>query len=192
MIFLKTYESFRVDEPSTMSELLEKLSVVEKNLLQSIGADQLNLDAFISQNINDLSDIKNNADIISAFGAKRLNIGNVEHTDDYETFLLSPFKFCLIHRDGTTDLNDPEYILIQTYNSTERTWNKVRIFKINGDFSNFYDKLSNRSIELSDGENSYIYQTSNKNQWDLVNREASEEFPKKLRKEELLKLINRK
>ena len=187
----KTFESFKIDEPSTMDELLEKLSVVEESLLDSVGAEKVDISMFIDSdsNINDLDDLVLNASFNKVLNMKGLKRANVEHTDDYETFLLSPFKFCLIYEKDKNSLHNPDYLLLQTFNSTQQTWNIIRLFKINGDFSNFYKKLTNRTIELSDNGETFIYQTSNKNQWDLINRESNKSFPKKLRKEELLKII---
>jgi len=192
MKFLKTFESFRLEEPSTMSELLEKLSVVEQNILDSVKAELINIDTFFNENIskNNLDQLIENAEFNKLLRMKGLKRSDVEHTNDYETFLLNPFKYILISDKNKNELQDPDFIIIQTFNSTEQDWNSLKMYKINGEFKNFYDKLSSRTIELEHDGVNYIYQTSNKNEWELTNQKETERFPRFVRKEDLLNMIN--
>lgn len=193
MKFIKTLESFKLEEPKTMSELLEKLSVVEQNILDSIKAEQINIEGFFNKKLptNNLENLINNTEFNGLLRVKGLTRGNVEQTDDYETFLLTPFKYLLIKAKEKSELHNPDFIVLQTFNPTEQNWNKLKMYKINGDFKNFYDKLTNRTIEIEHGGKNYLYQTSNKNQWELTNQEETDQFPKYLRKEQLLKIISR-
>tara|TARA_R110000772_G_scaffold20466_5_gene56943 strand:+ start:102079 stop:102660 length:582 start_codon:yes stop_codon:yes gene_type:complete len=193
MKFTKTFESFKLEEPKTMSELLEKLSVVEQSILDSIKAEPINPDAFFNGELptEELENLISNTEFNNLLKLKGLTKGNVEYTDDYETFLLSPFKYLLIKSKEKSDLHNPDFIAIQTFNSTEQDWNKIKIYKINGDFKNFYDKLSNRTIEIDHEGINYMYQTSDKNSWELTNQKETENFPRFLRKEELLKIITK-
>jgi hypothetical protein len=193
MIFIKTYESFKLEEPKTMSELLEKLSVVEQNILDSIKAEQINIESFINGKLptNNLDNLINNTEFNDLLRVKGLSRGSIELTDDYETFLLSPFKYLLIKDKEKSELHNPDFIILQTFNSTEQNWNNIKMYKINGDFKNFYDKLTNRTIEIEHDGKNYLYQTSNKNEFDLINQEETNEFPKSIRKEQLLKMINK-
>jgi sulfur carrier protein ThiS len=189
--YIKSFESFKVEEPSTMSELLEKLSVVEEEILSSINAEPVNIDSFLNGVVsNDLHQLADMSDFNKLLRIKGLKKGNVENTDDFETFLLSPFRYLMIWEKGKNELVDPDFLFIQTFNSTEQDWNKIRLYKINGNFKNFYDKLSNRTIEIKDNGIKYIYQTSNKNEWELTNQKETERFPRFVRKEDLLNIIN--
>lgn len=192
MRYLKTYESFKIEEPTTMSELLEKLSVVEKNIMDSIKAEEINIEAFFNGEvpIQDIERLSENSEFHDLLKLKGLDIGKVENTDDYETFLLNPFKYLLIRERGKSDLDNPKYIIIQTFNSTEQDWNNLKMYEIHGEFRNFYDKLANRTIELNHNGVRYIYQTSNKNEWELTNQKGTDMFPRFIRKEDLLKLIH--
>lgn len=193
MKFIRTFESFHLEEPTTMSELLEKLSVVEQNILDSVRAEIINIDAFFNGEVSDLNldDLSENAEFNKVLRIKGLKKSNVEHTDDYETFLINPFKYLLIMDKNKTDLEDPDFIIIQTYNSMEQDWNTLKMYKINGNFKNFYDKLSSRTIELDHDGKRYIYQTSNKNEWELTNQKETDRFPRFVRKEDLLQIINK-
>lgn len=191
MDYIKTYESFKLEEPSTMSELLEKLSVVEQSILDSIKADPIDINTFFNEKLptKELDQLVNNSDFNNLLKMKGLSKSSVEHTDDYETFLINPFKYLLIKSKNKNDLQNPDFIIIQTFNSTEQTWNNLKMYQIQGDFKNFYDQLTNRTIEIErDGVN-YLYQTSNKNEWELVNQEETDVFPRFVRKEELIELM---
>jgi len=193
MKYLRTFESFEIEEPKTMSELLEKLSVVEQNILDSIKAEPISVQTFFNEELptNDLEGLIKNTEFNNLLKVKGLTRSNVEFTEDYETFLLNPFKYLLIRGKDKNELQDPDFIILQTFNSTEQDWNNIKMYKINGDFRNFYEKLSNRTIEIEHDGVNYIYQTSNKNEFNLVNQEGSDEFPKSVRKEQMLKMINR-
>lgn len=193
MEYIKTFESFKLEEPKTMSELLEKLSIVEQNILDSIKAEPININTFFNGNLptDNIDNLLNNTEFNDLLKMKGLTRGNVEQTDDYETFLLSPFKYLLIKSKEKSDLHNPDFIIIQTFNSTEQDWNNIKMYKINGNFKNFYDKLSNRTIEITDNGKSYLYQTSNKNEWELTNQRETDKFPRFIRKEDLLKIISK-
>lgn len=191
MEYIKTFESFRLEEPKTMSELLEKLSVVEQSILDSIKAELMNLESFLNGHVptNDLVNLASNSEFNKLLRIKGLAKSVVEFTDDYETFLISPFKYLLLRKIENSELHNPDYIIMQTFNSTEQDWNSPKLYKINGNFKNFYDKLTNRTIEIEHSGVKYLYQTSNKNEWELTNQEGSEQFPRFIRKEELLKKL---
>lgn len=193
MKFIKTFESFDLQEPKTMSELLEKLSVVEQSILDSIGAEMINIENFLHESIplDNLENLESNPEFINLLIIKGLRKDTVKHTDDYETFLLEPFKYLLTRDKVKNDLQDPDFIFIQTFNSTQQKWNSIKMYKITGDFKNFYEKLTNRTIEIEDNGSKYLYQTSNKNEFELVNQEENEKFPRFVRKEDLLKMMNK-
>ena len=57
----------------------------------------------------------------------------------------------------------------------------------------FYDKLTSRTIELIDGDQNYIYTTSNGNDWQLQNLDKENDiYTRVLRKEELQKVLDEK
>ena len=65
-----------------------------------------------------------------------------------------------------------------------------KLFKVKDDVKKFYDKLTSRTIEIIDGDQNYIYLTSNGNEWVMQNREKINDIYKDtFRKEELEDLI---
>ena len=67
------------------------------------------------------------------------------------------------------------------------------MYKVNDDVKKFYDKLTSRTIEITDADQNYIYQTSNGNEWVLQNVDKENDtFKKSFRKEELQELLRDK
>jgi hypothetical protein len=88
-------------------------------------------------------------------------------------------------------------MLFQTYNETLNKWDDTKLYKMNIEGSNiqqkFFDKLTSRTIEISDGSENYIYTTSNGNEWELQNiQKENDIFKRYFRKEDLQKLLDDK
>lgn len=92
------------------------------------------------------------------------------------------------------ELENPLYILFQVWNETLKKWDEVKLYKINDDVKKFYDKLSSKTIEITDGSDNYIYTSGNAgNEWNLQNTNMENDTYKKIfRKEELQKLLDEK
>jgi len=94
---------------------------------------------------------------------------------------------------NSSELENPLYILMQIFNDTVSKWNDVKIYKIKDDVKKFYDKLTSRTIEIVDGDQNYIYTTSNGNEWILQNKDKINDIYKEtFRKEELEDLVKDK
>ena len=116
----------------------------------------------------------------------------MQNSDDYETYLNKPCRFMMIYNIESNELENPSYILFQSYNETLSKWEDVKLFKVTGDIKAFYDKLSSKVIEIDDNGEKYIYHSSNKNEWTLQNKEESDTYKKYFRNEDFEKLINDK
>jgi hypothetical protein len=99
----------------------------------------------------------------------------------------------MIYDFRANELENPDYILFQTYNDSLKKWDDAKLYSIEEDIKKFYDKLTSKTIEISDGGENYIYITSNGNDWELQNSEKENDvFKRFLRKEELEEVINSK
>ena len=95
-----------------------------------------------------------------------------------------------IYNVESNELENPNYLLIQSYNETLKKWDNSKLYKVNGDIKKFYDKLSSKVIEVEDGGEKFIYSTSNNNEWVLQNIEKENDTYKKVfRKEDFESLI---
>ena len=94
---------------------------------------------------------------------------------------------------NSNELENPIYIMMQIYNDTLGSWTNSKIYKIQDDVKKFYDKLTSRTIEIVDGDQNFIYSTSNGNEWLLQNKDVENDiYRQNFRKEELEDLIRDK
>lgn len=201
MRLIKTYnkflESLVIDLKLTSAvEVMESLNIWQDALLSSIGAEEMNMynelklpqDDFQNK---DLDFFHGSIEFINSLSSLGLKRAQVQNTDDYATFVNKPVKFMFIYKIESNELENPEYILIQSWNETIKQWEDVRFYKVTGDAKKFYDKLSSKTIEIIDGDENYIYTSSNANEWVLQNSEKENDTYKKVfRKEELESLLD--
>lgn len=200
MKYLKTYntyqESLKLDVSIINVDINESLGVYYENILKSIGAEEVNIfdvfslpkDQFVDK-LN-LDVLTANPEFIHSLSSIGLKKSGLQNTDELETFASKPCRFMLIYRIEANELENPEYIIFQSWNETIDKWDDTKLYKVNGEIKNFYDKLSSKVIEIEDGDQKYIYQTSNNNEWNLQNNEESDKFKKYFRKDEFEKFIN--
>ena len=132
-----------------------------------------------------------NPEFINSLSSIGLKISSLQNTDDLETFVNKPCRFLFIYRIEANELENPNYLIFQSWNETLGKWDDMKTYKVDGDIKNFYDKLSSKVIEILDGEDVYIYQSANKNEWNLQNIDKeSDKFKKYFRKDEFEKFIN--
>lgn len=172
-----------------LSDILESLTILEDSLLSSINAREEDIFKMFSylkdnreNNIEDIiSDTKFN-EILASNGLKK---GQLSNTDDYETFLNRKMYFLPIYNIDANELMNPLYLMIQVGND-------VRIYSVNNDIKNFYDKLTSKTIEISKDDENWIYSTSNSgNNWELMNTEsATDIFKNSLYPDELRDILN--
>ena len=90
------------------------------------------------------------------------------------------------------ELENPSYLIFQSWNETLNKWEDVKLYKIHENIQRFYDKLISRTIKIVDGGDKYIYMASNANEWVLQNVEKENDIYKRVfRKEELDELLSK-
>jgi hypothetical protein len=194
---IKTYNQFKeslvIDLGfQNIEDLLESLTIWHDALLSSIGAEELDIfDTFklpkddFSRNL-DLDFLSDNIEFINSLSSLALKKSSLENSDDYQTFLNKPCRFMFIYDINSNELENPIYLLFQIWNDTSDNWQVVKLYKVNDDAKKFYDKMTSRTIEIVDGDQNYIYETSNGNEWILQNSDKENDVYKKtFRKEEL-------
>lgn len=178
-------------------DINESLNLFYENILKSIGAEETDL--FVVFNLPkdefeqklDLDNLNNNVLFINSLSSIGLKNSAIQSTDDLETFVNKPCRFVMVYRIEANELENPEYILFQSWSDSLNKWDNTKVYKITGDIKSFYDKLSSKVIEITHNDKNYIYQSSNKNEWILQNVEQTDEkFKKYFRKDEFEKFIN--
>jgi hypothetical protein len=198
MRYIKKYkkflESIEIDlniNPHT--DILESMSIWHDTLLTTINAEEV--DPYSTLHLDkdrfnlDIQHLSNMTEFINSLSSLGLKKSTIESTDDYETYVNKPCKFMLIYKIESNELENPEYILIQTWNETLGEWSDTKLYKVNDDIKKFYDKLTSKTMEIVDGDINYIYTTSNGNEWVLQNDRDSDTFVKVIRQEDMDKIL---
>lgn len=201
MKWLKSYrqykESIVIDlQYQSIEDLMESLNIWHDVILNAISAEEMNIFDIFSLPKEDYKDkmdidyLEDNIEFINSLSSIALKKSVVQNTEDSQTFVNKPCKFMFIYKSESNELENPVYIIFQVWNDTLDKWDDAKLYKINDDVKKFYDKLSSKIVEISDGDDNYIYQTSNGSDWDLQNIEKENDIYKKtFRKEELQKLL---
>lgn len=203
MKYIKGYKDYKesivVDlEFQNVEELMESLSLWHDALLNAISAEEVDIyDTFklpseiFSDKLSDLDTLSDNVEFINSLSSISLKKSDLKKSDDFQTFLNKPCKFMFIFDNNSNELENPIYLLFQVWNETIKRWEDVKLYKINDDVKKFYDKLTSRTIEILDGDENYIYQTSNGSEWILQNSEKENDiYLKSFRREELQDLLS--
>ena len=204
MKWIKKYNSFKesvsVDlSVQTMVDILESLTIWHDALLEAIGAEEVDIYDTFKLPIEDYKDkldldyLEDNVEFINSLSSIALKKSEVKLSDDYQTFLNKPCRFMFIYGIDKNELENPSYMIFQSWNETLNKWEDVKLYRIHENIQKFYDKLISRVIELIDGGDKYIYMASNANEWVLQNVEKENDTYKKvLRKEELENILSKK
>ena len=197
MKYLKKYINFKesvlVDlNIQSVADILESLTIWTDSLLEAIGAEEVDIYDTFKLPIEDYKDkldldyLEDNVEFINSLSSIALKKSEVKLSDDYATFLNKPCRFMFIYDINSNELENASYLIFQSWNDTLNKWEDIKLYKIHQNTQRFYDKLSSRTLELVDGGDKYIYQTSNVNEWVLQNSEKENDAYKKVfRKEEL-------
>ena len=198
---IKTYNQFKESLVIDLSfqgieDLLESLIIWHDALLSSVGAEEVNIFDTLKLPQDDFSDkldldsLGDNVEFINSLSSIALKKSPIQNSDDFQTFLNKPCRFMFLYDINSNELENPVYIMMQVYNDTLSSWDTLKIYKIQDDVKKFYDKLTSRTIEIVDGDQNFIYTTSNGNEWVLQNKDVENDVYKQtFRKEELEDLV---
>lgn len=183
--FSKYQESIKIELGLINIDINESLGLLYDNVLKSIGATEEDIFSTFHLPKDEYTDKMNldllttNTEFINSLSSIGLKKSNITNSDDYETYFKRPCRFMMIYRIEANELENPDYIIFQPWSETLDKWEDCKLYKVNGDIKNFYDKLSSKVIEVIDGDDNYIYQTSNGNEWTLQNVDKENDVFKK-------------
>lgn len=190
-------ESLSFDLSVSALDLMESIGIWHDALLSSISAKEEDIfDAFslpkdeFSGKI-DLDFLEDSVEFVNSLSSIGLKKSAAQNSEDYQTFLNKPCRFMFIYKADRNELEEPEYVIFQSWSDSADEWEQASLYRVNDRVSKFYDKLTSKTVEISDGDENYIYQTSNGSDWVLQNSEKENDIYKKsFRKEEIQKLIS--
>lgn len=185
---IKGYKQF-LKENLEMVEILNDANVLEsivtdsETLLKSINAEQVlmgDIFNFNSEKFDDIDVLSKDPTFLRKLSDKGLKKNNIEYSKDCETFLdeVIDIKFFLIFKKEDSELEPkPEYIVFQSKSKNGNKWEPIKMYKVNENIRNFYDKLSSKTVEIKRGDKNYIFRTSNAgNDWKLQNIQNKDEI----------------
>jgi hypothetical protein len=194
----KTYlESLKFDLSIVNIDINESLSVWYDALLDSVGAEEIDMfdtfklpkDDYIDK--LDLEYLSDNIEFINSLSSIGLKKSNIQNSEEFETFVNKPCRFMFIYNIESNELENPNYLLLQSWNDTLQKWDNSKLYKVNDNVNKFYDKLSSKVIEVEDNGEKYIFSSSNGNEWVLQNVEKeNDKFKKYFRKDEFEEFIS--
>lgn len=196
---LKSYKQFfdslQIDLSIDLIDINESLGVMYDSILKSIGAEEMDIfktfklpEEYLDR--LDLEILHDDVVFINSLASIGLKKSQLQNSDDYETYLTRPCRFMMVYNVESNELENPIFILIQSWNESLKKWESLKLYKFNGDVRKFYDKLSSKIIEIEIDDEKFIYNSTNKNEWILQNSDkANKRFKKYLRKEELEELL---
>jgi len=191
-------ESLVIDLEFDDIDLFESFNVWHDSLLATIGAERVDIfDTIGYKSERDDPTIKNlvnDPDFIKSLAKIGLKISDIQNTDDFQTFMTVTSEFMPLYRVDSSEIDNPVFLLFQTFNDVDSSWNGAVLYSIKDDMKKFYDKLSSKTVEIIYGDINYIYKTSNSaNNWQLMNVDnETSEFKKFLTRDEMQKLTSDK
>jgi len=185
MKHLKLFEQYIKESITTdIDSLLDSINDKKVDFYK-IG---LSNDNYINKDIDYLY---NDADFNNQLFKQNLKKGEIESTMNIENFLRKDIdmKFFFLYNRNETILDNPNYLIIQYYK--DEKWYPIEIYLIRDNVENFYEKLTAKTIKLTQNEVTYIYQTSNSgNNWLLKDKDKkTEKFKENLETDDIKKLI---
>lgn len=186
---MKYIKLFEDHQGETKDFSFEELSVDIEDVIKSFKGEFIPIKSFFGDlDFSNINYLNLNFEFNKILDVKNLRKSSVKDTKYFETFIKTPFKYLTLKNKGKNSIQYPDYIIIQQYKEIDKTQDCL-LYKINGNFQGFYEKLSNKFVEVTRGDLVYIYRSNNKNTWVLTNQSPTKEFPSIIRKDDLISLI---
>jgi hypothetical protein len=193
---IKKYKDFLLEKSVkdikvSINDLLDTINHNELNLHTTLGIDDNVIK--IDDEIDDLYD---NSSLIKSLKKKKLKKSQLENTKDSETLLDDNYvlKFFFIYGRDEMELEEPRYIVVQFYNKEENKNSPIMLFENTDSINDFYELLTNKTIDVQKGNKEYVYKTSNSgNNWELKNpNNVNKKFRQEMDFEEMDDLLKDK
>lgn len=152
---------------------------------------KLNIDKDQIDYTGNIEELYNNNDFSKKLNDKNYKKGKFEDTSYDETLLGNTIlKFFFIYDKTDNELQEPRSIVLQYIENNK----KSNILCYKGNINKIFQKLTDKTIELTDGTKTYLYKTTNAgNNWIMNNVQMeTNKMKTEIDKEELNDLISKK
>lgn len=140
---------------------------------------EFNINKDIIPHDSNINDLYTNKEFINTLNKQNLKLGKIDDTKYNETMLNdnSNLIFFFIYDKNSIELEEPRYVILQYHKNDKKS--DLLGFTNTKHINDFYKKLTDATIELSDGKNTYIYQTTNGgNNWEMKNVQMEDDTMK--------------
>ena len=192
---VKKYNEFLNEKkiPKISIDIKDLLSVLDKSKHDIFRTFRINKDEVGVR--GDIDQLYSNKGFNNNLKKNDLKHGKLQNTQYNETLLDEKYvlKFFFIYDKDSIELEEPQFIVLQYYNTDTDERSDILGFSNTDNINSFYEKLTDATIELKKGDDTYIYQTSNGgNNWEMKNVQMEDEEMKgTLDKKELQKVIDK-
>ena len=122
--------------------------------------------------------------------------GKLQNTQESETILNDKYvlKFFFINDKDSSELEEPKFIILQYHNTDTKERSDILGYANTDNINSFYKKLTDATVELTKGDDTYVYQTSNGgNNWEMKNVQMEDsEMKGSFDRKELQDIIDKK
>jgi len=196
MKFIKNYNDFIIENniPDISLNINDLINPFIENKLDLFNTFKLDKNIIsVNDNINDLyTNTLFNKFLIDNDFKK----GKLENSIDNETLINNNYilYFFFIFNKNEIEIEEPVYIILQYYTKDKNELSDIMVFKNNNNVKDFYKKLTDSTIEIKKGKNTYVYSTYNSgNNYDLKNpKNANKNFKLSIDNNELANLLKNK
>lgn len=167
------------------ADILESIVTDSESLLKTIKAEEVDLfQSFefdpdeINSNFN-IEELYENKIFNDSIKNKNYKKNELESSEETETFIEDTIvvKFFSIYDINSSELEQPKFIIYQNKKKSDNKWKPVKCYKVNDNMKHFYDKLTNKTIEIKKSGKIYLYNTSNSgNDWLLQAQSENGDF----------------
>lgn len=181
---------------------IPKLTIDIEDLLSTL--DNSKTDVFRTFRINkdevglrgDIDDLFINVGFNDNVKKNEMKKGKLQNTQESETILNDKYvlKFFFINDKDSSELEEPKFIILQYYNTKTKERSDILGYANADNINSFYKKLTDATVELTKGDDTYIYQTSNGgNNWEMKNVQMEDsEMKGTFDRKELQDIIDKK
>lgn len=202
---IKNYNTFIFENAIEMVEVFNDADILESivtdsnDLLKSIKAEEVDLYQTFTLNPDDLKsnfsieELYENDSFNESLNKSKYKKNELESTEETETFIDNTIliKFFSLYEKNASELEQPKYIIYQSKKRNDSKWDNVKCYKVNADMKHFYDKLTNKSVEIKKGDKTYVYVTSNSgNDWQLSGEKESDKFKKFMNNDDIKAILS--
>jgi len=192
---MKNYKQFNENKlpkiKKGIKEILKPFKENEIDIFDTFNLDKQNF------NIKDyIENLYNNADFNHKIEKKGLKKGKLQDTKYNEVLLYDRYvlRFFFIYKKDAIEIEEPKFILVQYYDKKKNILSSIKLYKNKNNTQDFYEDLTDATIEIEKGDDNFIYKTSNSgNNWELKNpKDVQGDFKDSLDKTEIKKILKDK